>query len=123
MNDWATACSDVQVLSLEEMRELPEPQEYDAGIYFLWKGDALTYIGKSKHICERLYFQSCMNRNLPFYTGHRAKLVPFDKVTCLVLETGITCSPGLGGKLMHYERAYIAAYQPGFNQDNHNGFT
>ena len=113
----------MKVLSLEEMLQLPEPQEYDAGIYFLWKDGALTYIGKSKHICERLYHQTCMNRNLPLYTGRRAKLVPFDKVTCLVLETGPFCSPRLGAQLLHHERAYIAAYQPAFNQDNQNGFT
>jgi hypothetical protein len=123
MNRWAAECAHIPVLSIEEMLALPEPQEYDAGVYFLWKDGGLTYIGKSKHICERLYHQSCMNRNLPLYVGKRAKLVPFDKVTALVLETGQFCSPRLGALLMQHERAYIAAYQPAFNQDTQNGFT
>lgn len=123
MNRWATECAHIPVLSIDEIQKLPEPQEYDAGIYFLWKEGGLTYIGKSKHICERLYHQALMNQNIRFYVGKRAKAVPFDKVTALVLETGQFCSPRLDGLLMQHERAYIAAYQPAFNQDTQNGFT
>lgn len=113
----------IPILGIDEMFNLPEPREYDAGVYFCWLNGALTYIGKSKHICERLYIQDCMNKNGHNYGGIRAKPVPWDKVTCIVLETGIECSPGLMGLLTQYERAYIAAYQPAFNQDYQDGYT
>jgi hypothetical protein len=64
-----------------------------------------------------------MNRNGHNYSGVRAKVVPWDKVTCIVLETGRFCSPRLPGLLTEYERAYIAAYQPAFNEDLQNGYT
>lgn len=113
----------VPILSLEEMYALPEPEEFDAGVYFCWWQRGLTYIGKSKHICERLYIQDCMNKNGHNYGGIRAKVVPWDKVTCVVLENGFECSPRLGGLLTAYERAYIATYTPAFNQDYQDGFT
>jgi len=116
-------CAHIPVLSIEEMFALPEPQEFDGGVYFCWFQGGLTYIGKSKHILERLYIQDCMNKNGHNYAGIRAKPVIWDKVTCIVLETGMVSSPAIAGLLTQYERIYIATYQPYFNQDYQNGFT
>lgn len=113
----------IPILSIDEMRELPEPQEFDAGVYFLWFKEGLTYIGKSKHICERIYIQACMNKNGHNYLGTRMTQIPFDKITCLVLQNGPTCPAGLDGLLTSHERAYIAAYLPAFNQDFQHGYT
>lgn len=127
LNQWVERAkvkyAHIPILSIEEMLVLPEPQEFDAGVYFCWLKGGLTYIGKSKHICERLYIQDCMNKNGHNYSGIRAKPVEWDRVTCIVLETGFECSPRLPGLLTQYERAYIAAYQPFYNQDYQDGFT
>lgn len=126
-NDWIERAkvryAHIPILSLEEMFALPEPQEFDGGVYFCWVNRGLTYIGKSKHICERLYIQDCMNKNGHNYSGIRAKPVLWDRVTCVVLHTGMFICPRLAGQLTEYERAYIAHYQPFFNQDYQNGFT
>ena len=113
----------IPILSIEELAKLPAPQEYDAGVYFLWKDGGLIYIGKSKHICERLYIQGCMNRCGTLYHGTRYKSIPWDAVTCIVLQTGWECPPWLSGRLTEYERAYIAAYEPLLNEDFRDGFT
>lgn len=113
----------IKVLDLPELKALPHPKPFDAGVYFCWLNGELTYIGKSKHICERLYIQDLMNKNGHNYGGIRAKPIPWDVVTSLVLESGRECSPRLSRLLTEYERIYIATYQPPFNQDFQDGFT
>lgn len=113
----------IPILPLEQLVELPGPEEYDSGIYFLWAGKALVYIGKSKNLCNRLYYQRTLNRAEPFQVGTKAKAIPFDRMTCLVLENGIVCSPQLEANLQAYERAYLAAYEPIYNQDYQDGVT
>lgn len=113
----------LHVLSLAEMRALPGPQQFDSGIYFLWDGDQLLYIGKSRDLCGRLYYQHCLKRYAPFQHSERAKPIPYDRMTCLVLENDPVCSRELDAKLQSYERAYIAAYETPFNVDHLNGFT
>jgi hypothetical protein len=111
------------ILSLEELRALPGPVEYDSGIYFLWKGQDLLYIGRSRNLCSREYYQATVNRYYPFHHSQTAKYIPADRMTCLVLENGIECSRELDSNLSTYERAYIAAYEPPYNYDNGSGFT
>ena len=112
---WAEKYAHVPILSLEEMYALPESQEYDSGIYFLWYQQGLVYIGKSRNLEVRAGYQAYVNRG----THHSitAKVIPHDKRTCLVLESGIVASPRLDGTLTSYERAYIARYRPYFNLD------
>lgn len=112
----------IPILPLEELSKLPQAEEYDAGIYFLWDGPALVYIGKSTHICERMMRQQRINQNHVFYTG-RHRVIPHDRHTALVLEKGMFISPELRPKLMVYERAYIAHYLPAFNHPDDNGGT
>jgi hypothetical protein len=111
------------VLSLPEMRALPGPKEFDSGIYFLWSGDHLLYIGKSRNLCQREYYQQTLKRYAPFQESTRAKPIPYDRMTCLVLENDIVCSRELDTNLRNYERAYIAAYETPYNEDYLNGFT
>lgn len=114
----------IPVLSLDQMRALPGPAEFDSGIYFLWAGEHLLYIGKSRNLCTRQYYQSCLKRYAPFQTSERAKPIPYDRMTCLVLENGIECSRELDTNLRDYERAYIASYETPYNEDyQQNGFT
>lgn len=78
----------------------------------MWLGDRLTYIGKSKHIQDRVYRTWQRNRYSAraFFPAH----IPFDHYTCIVVD----CPPGLLNKrLMDMEQAYIATYQPEYNSD------
>lgn len=106
--------ADVAILPLVELRKLPECSDFDAGIYFLWLKDELQYIGKSTQICYRLQLQQQCN----IYgatRAHKMKQVPFDRHTCIVVESQRIRSEGLEDKLKPLERAYIAHYQPPFN--------
>lgn len=113
----------VPILGLDQLRALPGPKEYDSGIYFLWGGPALLYIGKSRNLLSREYEQRTWKRYAGLHKSDRAKPLPYDRFTCLVLETGLVCSPGLDLILRTYERAYIATYDPPYNEDYNFGFT
>jgi hypothetical protein len=120
METWAETTrrqlAHIPILPLEELRKLPEPQPFDAGIYFLWDGDELAYVGKSTHIMERADRQHRIHRyasDLTYWDRHDR--LPHDRLTALVLETGRVRSPLLRFKLQDYERAYIAHYEPKLN--------
>lgn len=59
----------IPILPLEELRKLPQAVDFDAGIYFLWTGDELVYVGKSRNIPDRLGRQSQFNRYHGMWTG------------------------------------------------------
>lgn len=88
------------LLSIEDLRKLPQCGRSDAGVYFLWEGDELVYVGLSKNIHNRLV---------------RHRHIHFTKHTCLVIE----CEP----EMVKYVRlitgpiedAYIARYSPRHN--------
>lgn len=46
----------IEILPLSELRALPQvsPAEQASGVYFLWDGDRLVYIGQSKNIPRRV---------------------------------------------------------------------
>lgn len=113
----------VEIFPLPVLRLLPGPEEYDSGVYFLWEGDVLLYVGKSRNLCDRALRQHQVNRAFPFQESQTAKYIPADCMTCLIVESGIECSPRLDGRLRELERAYIAAYEPPYNADWRNGFT
>jgi hypothetical protein len=110
------------ILTLEEMRALPEAEEYDAGVYFLWLENELQYIGKSHHIQERLGWQVMVNRLVPLLTGRQVK-IPFDRHTCIVLEKGWIKQPRTAGLLQDHERLYIGTYPTPFNNPTFQAFT
>jgi hypothetical protein len=102
------------VLSLEQLRALPEAEEYDSGVYFLWLNEELQYIGKSVHIQERLTRQIMENRTAPLATSRQVN-IPFDRHTCIVLEKGFIKQPATAGLLQNYERLYIGTYPTPYN--------
>lgn len=113
----------IPIKPLEELRALPEAAEYDAGIYFLWGGDELLYIGKSRNVPDRILRLTQTRRCAPFYqAAHKA--VPFDRHTTLVLRnTGGIRDHSLEEPLQLHERAYIDAYRPPYNFDRASGLT
>lgn len=101
----------VPVLPLEELRQLPDAEDYDSGLYFLWVGDELRYVGKSENLKDRMQRRFQTNRTKG---GVKNRPIPFDRYTCLVLHSS-PCIDNRGefeGMLKRYERAYIAHYQP-----------
>lgn len=108
--------SDVEIFPLDVIRILPACDDFDAGVYFLWKDHELQYIGKSRQICYRLQLQE--QANVYGHTRkHAMKMIPFDYHTCIVVESGRIRGDmeALERKLQRLERAYIAHYQPPFN--------
>lgn len=117
-DEWA----DIPILSLEELAKLPASEQFDSGIYFLWGGSELLYIGKSRNIPDRIQRLTQARRGSPLYQASH-KAVPFDRHTALVLEKGQFAEPGLDPKLQAHERAYINAYLPPYNIDRASGLT
>lgn len=111
------------LLSMDELRGLPEAEEYDAGVYFLWQDDELQYIGRSHHILERLTHQKTVNRYAPFQNGRAQIYIPFDRHTCIVLEKGFVRQPRTPAILRDYERLYIGTYPTPYNNPNFHAFT
>jgi hypothetical protein len=95
--------ADVEILPLDAIRGLPKPGEFTGGIYFLWLAGELQYIGKSRDLGNRL--------NVHEY--HRT--IPFDDHTALVIDQGRIVNDQLGSQLKRLERAYIAHYEPPYN--------
>lgn len=126
MNEWADRISDqwehIEILPLEKLAQLPEAEEFDSGIYFLWGGAELLYIGKSRNLPDRLLRLTQARRCSPLYQASH-KAVPFDRHTALVLEKGQFAEPSLDTKLRLHERAYINAYRPPYNIDRASGLT
>lgn len=112
----------IPILPLEELRKLPEAVQFDSGIYFLWSGDDLLYIGRSRNILDRQQRLTQARRGGALYQSTH-KAVPFDRYTALVLSKGMEVEPGLDTKLRLHERAYINAYQPPYNIDMASGLT
>lgn len=91
-------------LSIDEMRACAEPTA-EAGVYFLWLGKKLQYVGTSGSMCERI-------------NAHRAMMaIDYDRVTCVeVLPRPL---------FNHYrfrlelEREYIRVYRPPFNHQQY----
>jgi hypothetical protein len=111
------------VLTLDELRALPAAAEYDAGVYFLWQGANLQYIGRSDHVLERLAKQGYVNRYAPFQNGASQVAIPHDRHTCLVVQSGMIRSEIARGQCQELERLYIGTYPTPYNNPNFQAFT
>jgi hypothetical protein len=93
---------EAMILPIEQLRALSrEPPTAGAGIYFLWSGESLIYVGRSVNICERLTNHDRARRG--FRTG---KKIPFEWQTFFLWD--------------HIQRedleyAYVRAYRPLYN--------
>jgi len=103
----------INVLTLDELRSLPE-QSNAGGIYFLWKGSQLQYIGKSGQIWQRLN-SHYWALTFGWASTSKRKQIPHDRATCLDVVSGWCRPPDMDEKLRPLERAYIAHYQPPYN--------
>jgi|SRR5579859_1780805 len=112
----------IKILTLEELRALPECKDYDRGIYFLWRGPELLYIGKSRNVPDRIQRLTQAKRCSPFYQASH-KAVPFDRHTVLVLSNSPIRDETIELPLQLHERAYIDAYRAPYNFDRASGLT
>jgi hypothetical protein len=103
----------IPILPIEELRKLPEPQEFEAGLYFLWEAGELVYIGKAKDLKFRTGRQWQI-LHMHESTGGQEAPRPFDTCTVLVTERG-ELSRGWDIRLMEMERAYLGHYEPKYN--------
>ena len=83
------------VLPLDQLRGLPDAEDGDAGVYFMWLGPRLVYVGESKEISYRL------TRHWKLRT----------RTTWLALDHDQVRKGCEGG--------YVRAYRPPYNRTNH----
>lgn len=98
------ASAHIQTLDLGLLRALPTSISTNSGIYFLWFGPELQYIGKSRSLGKRLR------------DHRRERRIPHD--LCTILEL-----PRNDEVLRDHERAYIARYPTPFNSRHYTAGT
>lgn len=118
----AESSAHVEVLPLAELSasNYTKAVEFDAGVYFLWLGDKLQYIGKSRDIPDRI------NRHLRYLNHGRFTLtkwqnaIPFDRYTFILVANSRMRFPDIDQKLQDLERAYITAYPTPYNPNEYS---
>lgn len=80
--------------SIEELRRLAEPFDGCIGVYFLFKKQAVIYIGQSLNVFKRVH-------------DHRLNGVDFDAWTVIACDRS---------ELLTLEQHYISAFRPPFNK-------
>ena len=110
------------LLSLAELMELPDASNGTSGVYFLWDGSTLQYIGQSRMISNRI----AQHRQNYLY-GHTRNWpttrIKFDRSTMIELDDR-TFIEGeeqreLYRRLLKLEEAYVNAYATPFNTQPH----
>lgn len=96
------------LLPLDALRGLTREAPDDSGIYFLWRGPQLIYIGATAYLSDRLPMHR--KAQLQLCRGRR---LPFTHWTCLVLPLS---------RFPRLEHRYIQAYEPPFNDRIERGW-
>jgi hypothetical protein len=100
-----------EVLSADEIKSLPD-YGLGSGVYFLWNGNDLRYIGQSFNVCNRVrQHENALN-------------IDFDRYTFLEVEDArppldshYDTSERLRDIRLIRERAYIEKFRPTFNDE------
>lgn len=112
----------MSLLSLDELRTLPsDANDYESGLYFLWSGGVLQYVGKATILAYRLYRHQRAHKYQPVRSFSWEKRIPYDRYTCLVIDSSYELSDRLRAQLIELEAEYIAAYRPPFNTSSGGG--
>jgi hypothetical protein len=114
-----TEATNFEVLSPEAIAGLPDDQDA-RGVYFLFDGDQLQYIGQSMCIGNRVT-QHEQAYNFGIFRSVPTKQIKFDKVRSLVIDRRPFASQAeiakLRNRMLIVERAYIERYRPPFNTE------
>lgn len=89
------------LLPLDQLRAAMM-DERNSGVYFLWRGPQLVYIGRSVHVPNRAYQHAMAGTIL----NPKGKVMPWTRVSAF------SCSRD---ELADVELAYILAYRPPYN--------
>lgn len=102
LDGWARVKVPTHILPLDMLRALPTGEPPDSGgVYFLWRGPQLLYVGLTRYLGERL-FQHRMARD-----GMRAgKPIPFTRYTFKEMPDS---------EIEGFESDYILSYMPPYN--------
>lgn len=113
------SCDHILVLTLDELRRLPQAKPGQAGVYFLWHEDELQYVGQSIDVSARL---NAHHLNRRYGTGgirnRAANAIQHNSHTCLVLALDRPTAHLIKPKLREYESLYIATYVPPKNVES-----
>jgi hypothetical protein len=102
LEGWTTSDVPRFILPLDQLRALPRDEPPDCGgVYFLWRGPQLLYIGLSRYLGERLA------QHLWAKIGLRSgKRIPFTHYTYKAMPDS---------EIENFESDYILAYVPPYN--------
>lgn len=108
-----------EVLSVDQVKALPDTGDA-RGVYFLWDGDTLQYIGQSMEIGNRV---TDHERNYIYgrLRSRPTKRIKFDRFTALSIDERPFANAReierLRNRMLIMERAYIEKYRPPFNTE------
>lgn len=109
---------DTELLSIDQLRTLPEDTEC-SGVYFLWNGPDLQYIGQSRSVGSRLQ-QHTWNYRYGHLRLHRPQRIKFDRCTVIVIDRRPYMSSEelehLAKRMLSLEAAYITKHPTRFNR-------
>ena len=110
--------TDWMSMNLQDLRALPDLVR-GKGIYFLWRGEELLYIGAATQAVDRVNRQGQIRDFGRFYEQMRYRntpIIPFDKASIYRWE----------GRLIDMadaEKALIRRFRPPFNETDEHGDT
>jgi len=92
-----------ELLPLRALRKLPaEPPAFGSGVYFLWRGNELLYVGQALNVRDRVTSHIRARRGFRI-----AKKIPFDRCTFILCRQA---------QLIALEAKYILRHRPEFNE-------
>lgn len=91
------------ILPLDQLRPLCKDEDwpFEPGIYFLWRGPLLAYVGMSKYLSDRINCHISVQHGL-----YRGKVIPFDRISWIVCREQ---------EMTQLEARYIRTYLPPYN--------
>lgn len=91
------------LLPLDQLRAMGDTAGAAPGIYFLWRGPQLLYIGASKNVAWRIGWHALKREGMQNPTGSE---MPFDRATSFAMAM-------VPARVL--ERDYIHVYLPPYN--------
>lgn len=92
------------VFPLDQLRPTYKNEDwpFDPGVYFLWRGPLLSYVGMTQYLSDRINCHINVQHGL-----YRGKIIPFDRISWLVCYDEKHAA--------RLEALYIRTYLPPYN--------
>lgn len=102
-----------RVLPLDQLRGLPSGEPpWESGVYFLWRGPRLLYVGRATYLGDRLASHvRCRDGVRP------GKAIPFQRHTYIEMPAFVNdvLDPRKHAAVDRIEAQYIRTYRPPYN--------